>query len=64
MDNDNWILDIGFELGLIVLAIILIPLIIGLGIAFLVGFTDLMFYSVVISVAVIQWTLIGLIWWL
>ena len=64
MDNDNWILDIGLELGLIVLAIILIPLIVGLGVAFLVGFTDMMFYSMVIIVAVILWLVVGLFWWL
>lgn len=64
MDDNNWVLDIGLELGLIVLAIILIPLIVGLGVAFLVGFTDMMFYSVVICVAVILWLIIGLFWWL
>ena len=64
MDNDNWILDIGLELGLIVLAIILIPLIVGLGVAFLLGFTDFLFYSVVICVAVILWVIVGLLWWL
>ena len=64
MDNDNWILDIGLELGLIVLAIILIPLVVGLGVAFLVGFTDMMFYSMVLIVAVVLWLIVGLFWWL
>jgi len=64
MDNDNWILDIGLELGLIVLAIVLIPLCIGLGVAFLVGFTDLLFYATTICVAVILWVIVGLLWWL
>ena len=64
MDKDDWILNIGLELGLIVLAIVLLPLIIGLIIAFAVGFTDFMFYTVVICVAVILWIILGLLWWL
>ena len=51
MSDGDFFEDIGLVLLGIILAIILIPLLIGLGVAFLCGLSGLFFYGIVILVA-------------
>lgn len=62
-DNGEFLGDLGLILLGIVLAIVLIPLLIGFGVAFLCGFEGLFFFGVIIGIAVIIWSILGVIYY-
>lgn len=56
--------DLGLILLLIVLAVVVLPILCGLGVAFLFGLDGLLFFGMVIVVSIIIWSLLYLLWWL
>lgn len=62
-DNGEFLGSLGLILLGIVLAIVLIPLLVGLGVAFLCGFEGLFFFGVIIGVAIIIWSILGVIYY-
>ena len=63
MDSDNYLGEIGVVLLGIVLAVTIIPLLCGVGVAVLFGVTGLAYFSVVMSVACLIWAWLWLLWW-
>lgn len=63
-DNGEFLGGLGLILLGIVLAIVLIPLLVGLGVAFLCGIDGLLFFGVIIGVAVVIWSILGMIYYI
>ena len=56
--------DLGVILLCIVSAIVILPILCGLGVAFLFGVEGVLFFTIVIIVSVIIWSLLYFLWWL
>ena len=54
--------EIGLILLVIVLAIICIPVLIGIGLASLLGIVGLGFYAFIIVVSILIWTILYFLW--
>ena len=63
MSDGDFLGDIGLVLIGIVLAVTLIPLLIGISVAFLCGISGLLFYGIVILIACIIWACMGVIYY-
>ena len=61
--SDDFIGEIGLELLGLVLAVIFIPIIIGIGVSLLTGATGLVYYTVVILVALVMWLMLWILFW-
>ena len=64
MNDEENFLGVGLILLGMLLALILIPLLIGFGVAFLCGIDGLLFFGVIIGVAVIIWSILGMIYYI
>ena len=63
MSDDNYLGDIGLILLGVVLAVTVIPLLCGVGVAVLFGVTGLDYFIVVMLVAMGIWICLWLLWW-
>ena len=59
-DEFNFLGELGLVLMAICLAVIIIPLLLGIGIALIIGVSGFVYYGVVITIAAFLWLLFGL----
>lgn len=63
MEDNNYLGEIGLVLLGLVLAVIFIPILIGIGVSLLTGATGLVYYTVVILVALVMWLMLWILFW-
>ena len=55
--------ELGVALILMALAVTFIPILIGVGIAFLIGATGIFYFTVVTFISIILWSVLCWVWW-
>ena len=60
-DETNFFAELGLIVLLIILAMMIIPILLGVGIAFIAGATGYLFWGIVITIAAFMWLIMGLI---
>ena len=60
-DGDNFLAEIGFFICLVILAMIFIPILLGLGLAFMAEATGFLFWGIIITVSAVIWLMMGIL---
>lgn len=62
--NMDFLTDVGIILFCMVLMVLIVPLLIGIGVAVLLGAIGLTYYTIVILVAMVCWGSLGMVMYL